>query len=261
MVREVITPVSNNSRPMAPYERRTGVVLPIWGEGGGETNRHHAHFYRVLYEKSPRPQRAFLRAIRFTRLQRVSKTDHQTYHDNYDGTLLPPNEKRSFMTTILNEAGYIPPWVVDVRGSSPEIVETTDEMREALRRPGVLTIERSPHRRAEIGQFLMYYALGQHLGHVKEELLDEFVHLTPHRIRRSEELRERKLALGMKLTNIAIGVAVDPIERAFQQARDQQALGERASICAFHEVKQFVGGHEHQYYDTLRQQIEATIAA
>lgn len=261
MVREVITPVSSNNRLMSPYERRTGVVLPIWGEGGGETNRHHAHFYRVLYEKSPRPQRAFLRAIRFTRLQRVSRTDHQFYHDNFDGTLLPPNEKRSFMTTILNEAGYIPPWVVDVRGSSPEITETTPEIRAALRRPGVLTIERSPHRRAEIGQFLMYYALSQHLGHVKEELLGEFVELTPARTRRSEELRQRKLELGMKLTNIAIGVAVDPVERHFQQARDLEALAPQASICAFHEVKQFVDGHEPQYYDTLRQQIEARIAA
>lgn len=261
MVREVITPVSNNNRLMAPYERRTGVVLPIWGEGGGETNRHHAHFYRVLYEKSPQPQRAFLRAIRFTRLQRVSRTDHQFYHDNFDGTQLPANAKRSFMTTILNEAGYIPPWVVDVRGSSPEVVETTAEMRAVLRRPGILTIERSPHRRAEIGQFLMDYALRQNLGHVKEELLEEFVGLTPARTRRSEQLRQRKFELGTKLTNIAIGVAVDPIERPFQQARDQQALSEQASVCAFHEVKQFVDGHEPRYYDTLRQHIEASIAA
>lgn len=261
MVREVITPVSQNNRLMSPYERRTGVVLPIWGEGGGETNRHHAHFYRVLYEKSPRPQRAFLRAIRFTRLQRVSKADHQTYHDNFDGTLLPPDAKRSFMTTILNEAGYIPPWVVDVRGSSPEIIATTPAIRQTLRRPGILTIERSPHRRAEIGQFLMYYALGQQLGHVREDLLEEFIHLTPARTRRSDALRERKLELGMKLTNIAIGVAVDPVERHFQQARDSDALKPQASICAFHEVKQFVNGYEPQYYDTLRQQIEATIAA
>lgn len=261
MIREVITPISSSNREMAPYEKRTGVVLPIWGDSGGETNRHHAHYYRVLYEKGPQATRAFLRAIRFTRLQRVSKDDHQLYHDNFDGTEFPANERRSFLTIILNEAGYIPPWVVDVTSGTPTVTETTAAMRELLRQPGIFTIERSPCRRAEIGQFLMNYATKQPLGHVKEGLLEEFVGLTPRCTRRSEELRERKLYLGMKLTNTAIGVAVDPIERPFQQARDLQALKEAAPISAFHEVKLYVSGHEPRYYETLRSQIATDIAA
>lgn len=261
MANGVVVPVSKNGRPMSPYERRTGVVLPIWGEQSGESNRHHAHFYRVEYEKGPRKQRAFLRAVRFTRLQRVARPDHQHYHDTFDGTLKPRNQRQSFIATILNEAGYIPPWVVDVTGSSPKVTETTPQMRQQLRAPGILTIERSEWRRAEIGQFLMHYAIGQELGHVKEPLLEEFVGLTPAATRNNEQKRLRKLEIGMKLTNIAIGVAVEPIERPFQQARDMQSLREEAPVCAFHEVKQFVDGHEPRYYDALRQQIEHNIAA
>lgn len=261
MTNGVVVPVSKNGRPMSPYERRTGVVLPIWGQQGGDTNRHHAHFYKSEYEKGPRNQRAFLRAIRFTRLQRVERSDHQNYHNAFDGTQFPGSRRQSFLTTILNEAGYIPPWVVDMTGSSPEVTETTPRMRKELRQPGILTIERSSWRRAEIGQFLMHYAIGQELGHVKESLLEEFVSLTPAKIKKSEESRLRKLEIGMKLTNIAIGVSVEPIERPFQQARDTQSLRAEAPVSAFHEVKQFVDGHEPRYYDELRRHIAQNLAA
>lgn len=65
----------------------------------------------------------------------------------------------------------------------------------------------------------------------------------------------------MKLTNIAIGVAVDPVEKPFQQARNMLSLREEAPVCAFHEVKQFIDGHEPRYYDALRNQIAQNMAA
>lgn len=261
MIKEVVTPVSSEGNEMSPFERRTGVILPIWGTADGPTNRHHAHFYKRLYEKGPREQRAFLRAVRFSRLQRVSKADHRIYHDAFEGTQFPQNEKQAFRTTILNESGYIPPWVVDVTNGSPAITETTPIMRHVLRQLGIMSIERPPFRRAEIGQFLMYYALKQPLDHVKTSLLEEFAHLTQNVIRNNEQLRERKLELGLKLTNIAIGVAVEPIEKPFQQARDELLLPESAPVCAFHEVKQFVQGYEPDYYDTLQEQIAISLAS
>lgn len=261
MVKEVVIPISEKGVTMSPYERRTGVVLPIWGRREGKTNRHHAHFYKQYYEKGPRNQRAFLRALRFTRLQQVSIGDHNQYHEAFDGTADPISERRAFITTLLNEAGYIPPYVVDMSGGGLEVRETTAKVRLALRRPGTLTIERSLSRRMEIGRFLMDYAVSQPLGHVRQDLLEEFVSLTPFALKNDEAKRNRKLELGMKLTNIAIGVAVDPVEKPFQQARESHALKAQAPICAFYEMKDFVSGHEWQYYGSLQQNIEAQLAA
>lgn len=262
MAKEIVIPISENGRAMSPYERSTGVVLPIWGPPGGPRDRHHAHFYKSHFERGPQEQRAFLRAVRFTRLQRVRiKGAHDVYHDAYDGTADPVSMKQAFRTTILNEAGYIPPFVVDVQEGEPVIKETTSKMRQALRRPGILTIEKSPYRQREVGQFLMGYAIWQPLGHVKETLLEEFVSLTPGVIKQDEAKRERKFELGMKLTNVAIGVAVEPVEKYFQQARDTESLKHQAPVCAFHEVKEYVSGFEPEYFDTLQQSVAAQIAA
>lgn len=258
---EVLIPKTSMGRDMSPIEVRTGVVLPIWSPGEGRTNRHHAHFYKEHFEKGPLAQRALLRAVRFTRLQRVRKGPHRDYHDIFDGTADPANLRMAFTTTVLNEAGYIPPFVIDMTSKSPVIKETTPVMRATFREEGTFKTESRQSRRREIGQFLMQYAHWQKFDHVKKTYIYEFIDLTPEKVMDDPKLQDRRDWLGMKLTNIAIGMAVDPFEKRFQQARDAKALRPDAPVCAFQEVKLYVGGHEPQYFDELRRSLQVQYAA
>lgn len=260
---EVLIPKDNNGRDMSPVEARTGIVLPIWAPGDGWTNRHHAHFYKRQYMNGPR--KIETRAVRYSRLQRVLLSAHngspRAYHSQFEGTAFPRDEKQSFGIVILNCAGYIPPHVVDMTGSSAEIVGATDEMKQALRQPGVLGMENKKHARKRIGQFLMAHAVSQRFDHVKQSRIEQFLELCKPKYISDEEAQAKRLELGLRLSNIGLGVAVNPIDKTYFQARDEEALPEEAPVCAWQVAKDVVSGFEVDYLGDLEQNLTAQYAA
>ncbi|MBA3758174.1 hypothetical protein H0X10_00895 [Candidatus Saccharibacteria bacterium] len=255
---EFLIPHNDEGRALSPIEAKTGVVLPIWAPGDGLTNRHHPHFYKRNFLNGLRKQET--RAVRFSRLQRVQLSAHEKYHRAFDGTAFPVDENQSFGITILNCAGYIAGHSVEMSGSKPNIIETTPRMRRILRSPGILTMERRYSYRRDIGQFLMYHAVSQRFDHVKRGQVEEFIELGAAKFQTDELAQERRLRLGMRLTNIGLGIAVDGIGKKYLQARQSLALPEEAPICAWQVAKDYVAGHEPDYYDTLHENLELQLA-
>lgn len=260
---EVLIPKNQYGRDMSPVEARTGVVLPIWAPGEGKTNKHHAHFYKRLYMNGPR--KIETRAVRYSRLQRVLMTAHngspQSYHGQFEGTELPKDEKHSFGIIVLNCAGYIPSHVVDLSGSNAEIVETTDKMRRVLRQPGTIGIENRKHARKRIGQFLMSAAVAQRFDHVKQTQIEQFLEYCKPKYAGDDDIQTRRLELGLRLSNIGLGVAVNPIDKAYFQARDQAALPDAAPVCAWQVAKDIVTGFEPDYLGELEYNLTEQYAA
>lgn len=255
---EFLIPSNTEGKSLSPIEEKTGVVLPIWAPGDGETNRHHPHFYKRNYLNGSRKQET--RAVRFSRLQRVNKTAHNKYHDLFEGTAFPEDEKQSFGITILNCAGYIPGYVVELSNQKPNIIETTPRMRRVLRAPGILTMERGIRARRDIGQFLMYYAISQKFDHVKQDQIEQFIEFGKPKFLNDELAQARRFRLGMRLTNIGLGLAVDGIDKRYREAREIEALPKYAPVCAWQVAKDFVDGYEPDYYETLHENLVAQFA-
>lgn len=260
---EFLIPENGEGKDMSPVEKRTGVVLPIWAPGDGWTNRHHAHFYKRQYMNGSR--KIETRAVRYSRIQRVLMSAHNgppgAYHSQFEGTAFPHDEKQSFGIVVLNCAGYIPTHVVDMTGSSAEIVETTYEMKQILRQPGVIGMENKKHARKRIGQFLMSYAVSQRFDHVKQSQIEQFLELCKPKYAGDEEAQARRLDLGLRLSNVGLGVAVNPIDKAYFQARDHEALPEEAPTCAWQVAKGVVRGFEIDYLGELEQNLTTQYAA
>lgn len=255
---EILTPKNKEGRDLSPIEAKTGVALPIWSTGEGETNRHHPHFYKRHYLSGLRKLET--RAVRFSRLQLVDKSAHDKYHLQFEGTAFPKNKQKSFEVTILNCAGYIAGHVVRLTDFGWGVTETTPEMKHAFQLPGIMTIERGYRARREIGQFLMNHAISQSFDSVKQSQIEQFIELGKPKFKEDEAAQARRYRLGMRLTNIGLGLAVDGIDRSYKEARSLQALPEEAPVCAWKVAKNFVQGYEPDYYETLEENLLAQCA-
>lgn len=242
---------------MSPYETATGVILPLWAPPGNyrKSNRHHAHYYENQFKNGPQ----HMRAVRFSRLQRVDRRLHQAYHDSFDGTHFPtPGE--AFDVTLLNVARYIPRFAVDMTRGCPDIIELSRKQKAELRKPKVLTIEDDPHHVRDVGRYLMDYAVALDLSTEKQKEVEEFVSLM--RAGLDDTSRQHRLEqLGMDLTDTAIGLAVSPLEGVYRRARQNLYLCEGAPITAFAALKSFVRGHEADYFGALAERQAAHIGA
>ncbi len=256
---EILIPKSSQGRDMSPFEVRTGVVLPIYAPGEGKTNRHHPHFYRGDYETGPRKNET--RGLRYSRLQLIRKGPHRVHHEEFDGTAFPSISRDSFMTILFNLAEYVPPYVIDMSGETTKIVETTPAIRDYLRRPGTFTLESKQCCRAEIGQFLMSHAIWQDFSTVDQDCIAQFLETTTEKALLDEDLWEKKVKLGTKLMDIALGMAVGPVDEQFRQACSEQAVSSAAPERAFGVVKKYVAGYETDYFRTLEDRLAYHTAA
>lgn len=251
---EVLIPKDAEGRDMSPVEARTGVVLPIWSRGEGKTNRHHGHFRKQDYLNGPRKHET--RAVRSSRLQTVRKGPHRGYHEQFSGTEFPRDVRQSCGIVLFNLAHYVPPYVVDMSTPTAKIIETTPEISEELRGSEVFTLEKSRKRKREIGQFIMNCSIWQDFDSVKQLHIEQFLELTNKRKVLGEEFEEEKYQkLGSRLINIAIGLAVHPIDKTFQEARRQQAVKDDAPVCAFKLAKDFLEGRESDYFPALGERL------
>ena len=221
---EVIVPLSRFGFRTSPVEAETGVPLPILStRRSGSTDYHHASFYGEVYK-----QQLEHRAVRYSRLQNVSKWAHTMYHQQFDGTAYPVDEHDAFKQTILNCAGYVPPYGIHIKGKELIVRALNPKEKTALRGPFSFITESYGHGRGDqrksIGQFIMYYALAQEIDFGKHIEVEEFLSLTPNVLEKKPELWERKFALGMKLTHEVISGSLDPVRPDFTRAVRQQAL-------------------------------------
>ncbi|MDL2363538.1 MAG: hypothetical protein QFB86_04130 [Patescibacteria group bacterium] len=245
----VIVPVTADFKPMSPIEKSTGVVLPIVSDvHGGDTNRHHGHFYKSVYESGGLGRKA----VRSSRLQRVVVGPHTRYHRLFEGTELPYTAEAQYRLIILNCAGYVPDKGVLINDiGAARIVQLTHPQRKALRRPNIFTIERGNPAQMDRTHFLMDYALSQNFGPEKQEDIKRFLDITPEAMRLHQGLRAKKLQLAMRLTNIAIAEAVRPLSGEFKRAREQRALRVDAPETAWHVAKLQIRHREPDYFETL----------
>jgi hypothetical protein len=243
------TPIDQWGRPLSPMETETDVPLPIisYGHRSVKPNKHYGYYFERHYLKGPEP----IRALRYSRLQRVNPYAHEVYHGHYFGTLMPSYEPTAARGVLLGSAGLVPRLGVVIRGDDTTIRELTNQERDKLRRPNVFLSEQT----RKIGNFLMRYALDQRLDHVKQSQIEEFLSLTPRKIAKNERLYDRKLRLGLRITNIAISVAVDPVEDEYQSARHNLALRAGTPRTAWKLAKGFVRGLEKKHFDTLEKRL------
>jgi hypothetical protein len=244
-------PFDHHGSPLSPMESGTNVVLPILAQVKGVPNKHHAYFYEAHYKEGTIAERA----LRYSRLQAVGRRAHKAYHHQYLGTLMPENEAAAAAAVILNSAGYMANMGVHIEEDGISIEEITPPQRVALRKPKVFSIERSITHQAEIGKFLIEYALKQNFDHVKQSHIEEFIELTPKKMAYDHELRARKLRLGMRLTNIAISMAVDPIEAEYRDAYRKRALRKYTPATAWEWAKGLIKDHENDYLETLEDRL------
>lgn len=231
-------PIDGWDRPLSPMETGTDIPLPIiaYKQRPSDPNKHHGYYYERHYLKGPEN----IRVLRYSRLQRVNPSAHETYHKRYFGTMMPEDESASARAVILNSAGYVPHLGVVIRRKDVTIRELSDQERNRLRGRSVFLSEQT----RKIGDFLMGYALDQRLDHVKQSQIEEFLSLTPRKVAKDERLRKRKLHLGLRLTNIAISVAVDPVEDEYQAAKQNLALRSGVPNTAWKLAKKLVRGRE-----------------
>jgi hypothetical protein len=251
------SPYDQYGNPLSPMETGTNVVLPIVAQSKGRPNRHHAYFYECHYSDGD----LALRALRYSRLQKVSRGPHKDYHKQYHGTSMPANETETVAAVILNSAGYIANLGVCIDEDGTSIEEITPSQRDALRKPQIFSVERSEEKQAGIGRFLMQYALRQRLDHVKQSQIEEFLELTPRKMAYDEGLRARKLHLGMRLTNIAIGLAIDPVAEDYRMAHRKGALRKYTPNTAWEWAKRLVKDHETDYLESLEDRLIAQYGA
>jgi hypothetical protein len=253
---EVLIPLDRDGEPMSPIEAATGVVLPIIAptRGSNWVDRHHAHFYKWVYTTGTLGEKA----LRASRLQRVDRKAHDTYHNTFRGTLIPETEADIFNTIILNLASYVPSYGVEINGRKSEIVPVSSQDRWALRSP---TMFRPEMRfRGTIGKFLMTYAMEQEFSIGKMSLIDDFLSLTKEAIRQDKSLRAKKLRLGIKLTNTVLGNVVNPMNPEYTELRRKRALSANSPPSVFYVARNQIEGNEWQYVHVLDRKLRKQTA-
>lgn len=245
-VRIPINPVTGNI--MSPYEISTGVILPIVSREvpTGDSNYHHAEYYATDFLNGTLGDRA----SRFARLQQVDMKVHRTYHKLVDGTEKANSKHREFIKTVLGRAGYVPAYGADITGGSLDIVELSKRQRKKLREPGTFVLDRCRNNQAELGNFIMNYALEQEFYDDYDVEIERFLAIRDRHIKKNPKVQQEREELAFKLMERALEFAVEPLMGGASPIR-QRAIRIGAPACAFAIVKSYVGEHFQDYIDTL----------
>ncbi len=162
------------------------------------------------------------KALRHSRLQLVDKNYHnhteRSYHRFFEGPPIPVNPDEQFKICVLAAAGFVPDQGIDLSSGDPEIVELTPSQKIQL-------VEVDPddqygrrelkYRYTPIHDFFVDYALGRDITHVKEKIIDEFVH-TEH--------EDRAKYLGHFLIAQTAVVASDTVAEQYREVYDAGML-------------------------------------
>lgn len=253
--REVAIFTDDKGHRTYPIERATGRPLPVVIDRlGNRPNRHHAFYYERYYKNGPAGRKMARRAS----LQLVNRRDHTVIHDEYEGgTPFPYDEAQEFNQTIWGMVGYIPPFGVRVRNGEAVVVELSPKDKRKLRKPGIFSIEKHDKRLTDkLADYLLGYSVAQQFEPKREIWIEEFLSISEDAAFLKPDLRRRREILGMKLTNAAIGAAVDPIAPVFDEARKTHSLKEPKRALppksAWEAVKSSVQGREPLHFGELK---------
>jgi hypothetical protein len=167
---------------------------------------HHFFFPRKQFnshEIGPGGQ-----VVRISRLQNVRRYWHTTAHNSLQPPPLIEDQGEQFRLSLLALTNFIPKKAIDMRGSSPEIVELSDNEYADLQESTKTGFSRSYY--SAVGRFFLSAAI-KTSGHIIDyEKRDEFLH-TKH-IHRQKEL-------GNQIIKMVCSHAVEPVNRHYAEAR------------------------------------------
>ena len=139
-------------------------------------------------------------ALRNSRGQMVMREDHNRYHDQYSGPVLPKTPLERFKACVLSAAGYIPALAIDVRRDSPRIVELTPADRERMHSSGEVRMVST----SSVNSFLKDFVMRQSVDHILDSKIDRFLALDPRIGPESEEQRY--------LSHLLLSLVIDRVE-------------------------------------------------
>lgn len=171
-------------------------------------------------------------ALRISRVQHVPRRIHRLKHEVFfkNGVEeLPVNRADKFALTVLACAGYTPRSVLDLRGSSPELVRISERMHKFIRGQAQLHPERrqnptygyydTERSTRKIGLFFAEYVKEQKIDEiVKDNIIDEFLNTE------DEDMRRQR---GNFIIRQAIVAATDSVEPKYQKALRKQFVRPR----------------------------------
>jgi hypothetical protein len=196
----------------------TGMPLPLAPTGLSpfekDNSDWHHHFHPRRSELLTGSNGAL--AVRHSRVQITHRTQHDRYHQVFEGPPLPETETYQFSLVVLASAGYIPSQAVDSRSRrGPKIVKVKDAQRQRLWESG----EIRPDNLTVIRAFLGEFAVKQDLTDVNEGTIDEFLHTHD---------QDRKKYLGHWLLAHAIDHATEPVLPVYSLARRRGLINPHA---------------------------------
>lgn len=194
-------------RSLADYEHTTG--------GGHQLTFHHRQFPADAV-RGIVPEAVTFRSIDGQLLPRYL---HQRLHGRYDGPTLPSTQEAVFRYVVLRCGGYMPRHALELAYRGTRIVVPTAEQRWAiaasLRMDHTNTPLNAGYQRARVGMLLARHVVRQPIEHIKEGLMDEFLH--------TDDAGRRK-ELGHLLLKEKVRVAVDPFDLVYHQSYKEGTL-------------------------------------
>jgi hypothetical protein len=164
-----------------PVDELTGIPMlfvPHWDLGllmksasrtGRFSDWNHAYFPRL----SPDLRGAAGLAVRYARVQRVARHEHDKYHEWFDAPPLPKTLEEKFRAVVLCAAGYVPPVAINMGYRTPRQEPLGFRQIRRLRTSGELTVDR-PHR---VRRFMKEFILDQQIEGVENnrKLVSDFL--------------------------------------------------------------------------------------
>lgn len=133
---------------------------------------NHAFFPR----QSPELKGLAGLAVRYARVQRVSRLEHEKYHQIYDGPPLPQTDEEKFRAAVLCAAGYIPPIGLNMGLRKPQEEPLGFRQIQRLRMSGEVRVDRP----ARVKRFITRYVLDQEIEGVDGAFVSEFLTIQPN---------------------------------------------------------------------------------
>jgi hypothetical protein len=188
-----------------PVDEITNIPLlfvPHWGvntlmrsasKSGRFSDWNHAYFPR----QSPDLKGLAGLAVRYARVQRVARQEHERYHQEFDGPPLPQTREEKFRAAVLCAAGYIPPVAINMGQRVVRQEYLGFRQIQRLRTSGEVCVDR-PTR---VKRFLRDYVLDQEVEGVDGKFVSDFLTIKPeseYDIRRQADMARTLLGLTVR---------------------------------------------------------------
>lgn len=175
---------------------QVGTLMKSASKTGRFSDWNHAFFPR----QSPELKGLAGLAVRYARVQRVSRQEHERYHQTYDGPPLPQTVEEKFRAAVLCAAGYIPPVALNMAGRRPQEEFLGFRQIQRLRTSGEVCVDRP----ARVKRFIRAFVLEQEIEGVDGKFVSDFLTIQPN----TDYDRKRQADMARTLLSLTVrGVA------------------------------------------------------